>query len=152
MSTRQKIALGVGALLLGVTWSCHRAPARTAEQMHWDSVAAGPRWVLALAVLGDTAWFDRESIVRTDSLRYRAWWRRLVGFGPPLTFLSDFNCGARRWRNLRWVEYDSTGKAIFDELAPVTSWKEVRPQSMDEEVLRVLCGFAASRTLPIVKP
>lgn len=146
MSTRQKIALGVGALLLGVTWSCHRAPARTAEQMHWDSVAAGPRWAQVLADSGGFEAIDLESVVRFDSLRYRAWWKIATPRDTVVT-LGEFACGTRRMRLVSGSEPFAAGNSAID-----SSWIEVPPEGAVESLFRAVCGYGASRNLPIVKP
>jgi hypothetical protein len=130
------------------------AHARTAEQLHWDSVAAGPRWAVVISEPNDSAWFDRKSIVRIDSQVYRVWWKSkdTLGTWTQARWQSEFACGARTWRDLRTVDLDSTGKRVGGSEQPSDPGTAVPPESKAETLLRTVCGYAASRNLPIVRP
>jgi len=141
-------------VLLALLCACHRPAQRKAEQRHWDSVAAGPRWVrVDSSKHGDVFSFDHEGVIRFDSAQFLMWWQATYKNMGTRAERLEVNCSARETRLLESVVKDSAAGIVVNQSVPNDSlkWWSVAPNSEGDRVLVASCAYAESRNLPIVR-
>ena len=119
---------------------------------HWVSVEAGSPFVPMGIVEGAVVGWDHQSVVRVARAQYEASWERRWEDSTKAGRY-ELDCTASRYRLLGVIERDARGAVVREEAVPRAqlTWWEVVPRTDGEGLFRAVCGFAASRNLPVVR-
>ncbi len=106
-------------------------------------ISATSRWALYATNKPDYIFFyDRKSIVR-DNEMVRVWTKLFspkegkLSITKKGTILKEINCNRHQIRELEWSTEDWRGE--YDKSNGVTKWENIRPESIDEELLNKVC-------------